>query len=72
MNYLFKRCQKSSYGGCMHKGGGEHGVLGSIYKEREEEISVRSVGGRCPDPQTITDYYWISINLFTRMMRHLA
>lgn len=37
MNYLLKRCQKSSYGGCIHKGGGEHGVLGSIYKEREEE-----------------------------------
>ena len=36
MNYLFKRCQKSSYGGCIHKGG-EHCVLGSIYKEREEE-----------------------------------
>jgi hypothetical protein len=30
-------CQKSSYGGCIHKGGGEHGVLGSIYREREEE-----------------------------------
>ena len=36
MNYLFKRCQKSSYGGVYIRGG-EHGVLGSIYKEREEE-----------------------------------
>jgi hypothetical protein len=37
MNYLLKRYQKSSYGGCMHKGGGEHGVLGSIYEEIEGE-----------------------------------
>ena len=43
MNYLLKRCQKSSYGGVYIRRG-EHGVLGSIYKGGKREISVRSVG----------------------------
>jgi hypothetical protein len=62
---------QATVGACMR--GGEHGALGSTHEEdRRREMSLRSLGGPCPDPQTTTGYHWISINLFTRMRRHLA
>lgn len=36
MNYLFKRCQKSSYGGCIHKGGVST-VCSAVYIRREKK-----------------------------------
>ena len=36
MNYLLKRCQKSSYGGCIHKGGVST-VCSAVYIRREKK-----------------------------------
>ena len=45
MNYLLKTCQKSSYGGCIHKGGVST-VCSAVYIRREKERDKCEESGR--------------------------